>query len=169
MHLIAQPLTAEAFAPYGDVIEIRDTVQHYPINYGHTERYHDLAFIDVSTEGGKAIVSLFRSQPLPLPIAIRLLERHPLGSQAFMPLSGRPYLVVVAAKGEFALETLRAFIAAPTQGVNYHRGTWHHFCLALQTSSDFLVIDRRGAGNNCDEIQLDGLDIWLDIAPNLTP
>lgn len=166
MQLIAQPLTAQAFAPYGEVIEVRENVKHYPINYGHTERYHDLATIDVSTEGGKAIVSLFRSQPLALPIAIRLLERHPLGSQAFMPLSGHPYLVVVAQAGEFALDTLRAFIAAPTQGVNYHRGTWHHFCLALAASSDFLVIDRSGPGANCDEIQLDALNIWLDIPPN---
>ena len=167
MHLIAEPLSAAAFAPYGDVIEIRADVKHFPINYGHTERYHDLANIDVNTDSGKAIVSLFRSQPLPLPIAIRLMERHPLGSQAFIPLSGRPYLVVVAQAGDFSPANLRAFVAAPTQGVNYQRGTWHHFCLALEASSDFLVIDRSGPGSNCDEIPLDELDIWLDLSPTL--
>jgi len=149
------PLSAEAFAPFGDVIEVRESVQHYLINEGNTLRYHDLAQLDVAAEDGRAIVSIFRSTPLAQPISIKLMERHPLGSQLFMPLCETPYLVVVAPKGEFDASKLSVFIANGEQGVNYHAGTWHHYCLALEHLSDFLVIDRAGPGNNCDQLQLD--------------
>jgi ureidoglycolate lyase len=151
-----KPLTAAAFAPFGDVLQVSDDNKHFPINDGYTERYHDLANIDVADENGRAIVSFFRSTPLALPIKIKMMERHPLGSQAFMPLSQQPYLVVVAPKGEFNQDKIQVFLAQPTQGVNYHKGTWHHFCLALNQSCDFLVIDRSGKGNNCDVVTLDG-------------
>lgn len=150
-----QPLSRESFAPFGDVIEAHDSVRHFPINYGQTERYHDLATIDVSAEKGRPSVSLFRSRPLPAPITIKLLERHPHSSQAFMPLGNQPYLVVVAPPGELDESAITVFLAQPGQGVNYHAGTWHHFSLALNESSDFLVIDRAGdegeSLNNCDE------------------
>lgn len=150
-----QPLTREAFAPFGDVIEIHGDAQHFAINYGQTERYHDLARIDVTAHQGRAIVSLFRSTPLAEPIAIKLLERHPHSSQAFMPLGSQPYLVVVAPAGELDEQAIRVFLAQPDQGVNYHAGTWHHFSLALNEVSDFLVIDRAGEPgenlDNCDE------------------
>jgi ureidoglycolate hydrolase len=94
--------------------------------------------------------------PLAMPIKIEMMERHPLGSQAFMPLSQHPYLVVVAPKGKFEQDKIEVFLAQPTQGVNYHKGTWHHFCLALNQDCDFLVIDRSGNGNNCDVETLDG-------------
>ena len=154
--LIAQPLTAEAFKPFGQVIEVADYQQHFGINHGFTERYHDLAELELDQQDGQAIVSIFRSTPKGLPLKIELMERHPLSSQAFMPLSGRPYLVVVAPAGEFNSDNLAAFVASPHQGVNYATGVWHHFCLALEQTCDFLVIDRKGPGNNCDEIQLDG-------------
>lgn len=149
-----EPLTREAFAPFGDLIEVDDAVKNFPINYGHTRRYHDLATIDVARDGGRPLVSIFRSQPLPTPIDIKLLERHPLSSQAFMPLGPEPYLVVVAPPGELDEALIRIFLAEPGQGVNYHAGTWHHFCLALFVESDFLVIDRGGDGDNCDEVEL---------------
>ena len=79
------------------------------------------------------------------------MERHPLGSQAFIPLSGRPYLVVV---GRDKPENLEVFLAGPTQGVNYRAGTWHHYSLALEAPSDFLVIDRVGPGENLEEVVL---------------
>ena len=158
-----QPLTQEAFAPFGDVIEATDKVNHFPINDGYTERYHDLANIDVGDNEGKAIVSIFRSTPLTLPIAIKMMERHPLGSQAFMPLDNHPYLVVVAPAGELDVSQIRIFLATSRQGVNYHKGTWHHFCLALEKPSDFLVIDRSGKGDNCDMVTLDG-SLVIDIA-----
>jgi len=146
-------LTAEAFAAYGDVIEASERAQVMAINYGQTSRFHDLARIDVADEGGRAIASIFRGKPLDPPI-LRIVERHPLGSQAFVPLSGRPYLVAVAPAGEFDPAKLVVFRANAGQGVNYAKGTWHHYLLPLQAESDFLVIDREGPGENLDEIEL---------------
>jgi len=150
-------LTAEAFAPYGDVIEASDRVQIMPINYGQTTRFHDLARIDVTDEGGRAITSIFRGKPLEPPI-LKIVERHPLGSQAFVPLSGRTYLVAVAPAGDFDPAKLTVFRAAAGQGVNYAKGTWHHFLLPLEAESDFLVIDREGPGQNLDELELSPAD-----------
>jgi len=152
-----QPITAAAFKPFGDVIEAgADAVQRV-INYGNTSRFHDLADIDAAKNGGRTGVSIFRSTPLAQPITIKLMEYHPLSSQAFVPLSGRPYLVVVAPPGDFDAGTLRAFMASGDQGVNYHAGTWHHFSLALEDVSDFLIIDRIADEDdtvNCVEHQL---------------
>ena len=113
-----------------------------------------LAAVEVGE--GRAILNIFRSKPVQDGFALRVIERHPLGSQAFMPLSPYPYAVVVAPPGDFDPTALRAFLASPAQGVNYHAGTWHHYCLALEGESDFLVVDREGPGDNCDEIQLTG-------------
>lgn len=148
--LAVEALTAAAFAPFGDVIEAGSARDAYAINDGTTQRFHDLARIDVGDDG-RAIVSLFRAQPRVLPIVIGMLERHPLGSQAFVPLDpALRYLVVVADDPARP----RAFLAAAGQGVNYRRGTWHHPLLALDRVSDFLVIDRAGPGANCDEVML---------------
>lgn len=147
-----EPLTREAFAPFGDVIETDAAAQTYAINAGTTTRFHDLARIDTGRDGGRPVLSLFRAQPRTLPFPIALLERHPLGSQAFVPLSQRAYLVVVATDPS---ATPRAFLARDGQGVNYHAGTWHHPLLALGEVSDFLVVDRAGPGNNCDEVELE--------------
>jgi ureidoglycolate lyase len=151
--LTPEPLTAEAFAPFGEVIEASDRTERNAINYGYTTRFNDLARIDVSDGGGHAIVSLFRARPLDPPI-LKVFERHPLGSQSFTPLQVRPFLVAVAPAGEFEPATVRVFRAAPHQGVNYAKGVWHHFLLPLDAESDFLVIDRAGPGENLDEIEL---------------
>jgi len=153
--LIIENLTPEAFAPFGDVIHPGTAQKNISINYGNTQRYHDLADIDTLQEGGKTVVNIFRSTPLALPIEIKLLERHPLSSQAFIPLGNEPYLVIVAPKGELQESEIKAFLANSEQGVNYHAGTWHHYSLALNKTSDFLVIDREGQGKNCDEVLLD--------------
>lgn len=149
------PLTAAAFAPYGDVIEAAGAAEKRDINYGNTERFHDLARLDLGASGGKAIVSIFRSTPVKRPIDVKVMERHPLSSQAFYPLSGRPYMVAVAERGDFNPDKIKTFIAGPHQGVNYHAGTWHHYSLALDEVSDFLVIDRDGPGQNCDEVSVE--------------
>nr|WP_315184890.1 ureidoglycolate lyase [uncultured Albidiferax sp.] len=162
--LAIEPLTVEAFRPFGDVIAASDSARHFTINDGFAERYHDLASIDVASGGGRAILSIFKALPRSLPMQLVLLERHPLGSQAFMPLSGLPYLVVVAeARPVPNLAQVRCFRAAPGQGVNYARGTWHHPLIALQSPSDFLVVDRGGAPGdaNCDEHPLAGEPIWI--------
>lgn len=148
-----EPLTREAFAPFGDVIEL-DGARRFPINAGTTERYHDLANIDVGDAGGRVLVNVFRAQPFRFPIEIRMMERHPLGSQAFIPIGDAPYLVVVAPRGTLDAGQLRAFVTRGWQGVNYAKGVWHHPLLALGDRSDFIVIDRGGAGANCEEVQL---------------
>lgn len=153
--LAPEPLSREAFAPFGDVIEASDAVRHFTINGGNTERYHDLAQIEPGA-GGRVIVSIFRGQPRALPFTITMMERHPLASQAFVPMSGRPYLVVVASAGAAPTAAdLRLFVARADQGVNYAPGVWHHPLLALEAVSDFLVIDRAGPGHNCDEVALE--------------
>ena len=148
-----EPLTAAAFAPFGDVIEASDRAETRTINYGWTTRFGDLAGIDVAERGGRPAVSLYRGRPLDPPV-LRILERHPLGSQAFVPLQPRPYLVCVAPAGELELAPVRLFRAEAGQGVNYARGVWHHFLLPLEADSEFLVIDREGPGDNLDEVAL---------------
>jgi ureidoglycolate lyase len=148
-------LSAELFETFGDVISVEAARRHFTINQGYAERFDDLAHIDVSREGGAPRLSIFRALPRELPMSLLLMERHPLGSQAFMPLQAVPYLVVVCAGGDTPdLSTLRCFRAGPGQGVNYAAGTWHHPLLALSTVSDFLVIDRGGPQPNCDEVTL---------------
>ena len=148
-----EPLTADAFAPFGDVIEASERAVPIPINYGYTTRFNDLARLDVAGGGGHAIVSLFRAKPLD-PLVLKIFERHPLGSQSFTPLQGRPFLVAVAPAGDLDPAAIRVFRAAPHQGVNYAKGVWHHFLLPLEAESDFLVIDRAGPGDNLDEFAL---------------
>ena len=163
--LTIEPLSAAAFKPFGDVIEASDAARHFPINDGYAERYHDLARVDVASGGGYAVINIFRAKPRSLPFELRLLERHPLGSQAFVPLSQLPYLVVVApAAAEPDINHLRCFEAAPGQGVNYARGTWHHPLIALHSPCDFLVVDRGGPADeaNCDVYPLSGSSLWIE-------
>ena len=139
-----QPLSAEAFKPFGDVIEASDSAQHFTINQGFAERFHRLAHVDVTQDGGQPAISIFKARARPLPLQLSLLEKHPFGSQAFMPLSDHPYLVVVALGGDTPdMSTLTCFSATAQQGVNYAKGTWHHPLLALH-DGDFLVVDRTG-------------------------
>ena len=159
--LTPEPLTADAFAPFGDVIEASDRAETIPINYGWTTRFN--ALTDVNVGDGRAIISLFRSKPLS-PLVLKIFERHPDGSQAFMPLNGRPYLVAVAPAGDFDAAQVRVFRAAASQGVNYAKGTWHHFLLALEAESDFMVVDREGPGENLDEVELAEAD-WIAVDP----
>ena len=152
INLKPQALTKTAFAAFGDVIET-DGAQHYPINQGTTERYHNLARVDVDELEGQPLISIFRGQPRPLPIALIMMERHPLASQAFIPMQRRDYLVVVSKPSEaVGPADLQAFRARGDQGVNYHRGVWHHPLLVLEPDSDFLIVDRGGEGHNLDEI-----------------
>ena len=151
-----EALSAEAFAPFGTVIQL-EGARHYPINQGTTERFHALALADTDSPGGRTGISLFRGQGFALPFRLRVMERHPLSSQAFVPIAcarSDRYLVVVAPAGELQLDGLRAFLAEGFQGVQYARGVWHHPLIALDRDSDFLVIDRIADDANCDEVDV---------------
>lgn len=146
-----EPLTAEAFKPFGDVIETADR-DFFMINNGSTQRFHRLAEVMLGRAGDRGIISIFRAQQIPMPMEVKMLERHPQGSQAFVPLKQNPFLVLVAPAGETPdPAAIRAFITDGTQGVNYHTGVWHHPVLSCVEEDDFLVVDREGEGNNCDE------------------
>jgi ureidoglycolate lyase len=147
------PLTREAFSPFGDVIEL-EGARRFEINAGTTQRFHDLAKVDTAAEGGRPLVNLFRAQARALPLHLTSMERHPLGSQAFIPLVPRPYLVVVAADAAGRPAALQAFITRGWQGVNYARNVWHHPLLALHEDNDFIVVDRGGEGCNLEEWRL---------------
>ncbi len=165
MILRPAPLTKAAFVPFGDVIEA-EGARRIEINDGMCTRFHDLAALDLTEAGGRPLVSLFRSRAWALPLALRLLERHPLSSQAFVPLGSEPFLVAVAPPGETPrAESVRVFRTDGRQGVNLRRGVWHHPLIALAEGAEFLVIDR-GAGDeagdetgdeNCDIYRLDHL------------
>lgn len=149
--LQASPLTAKSFAPFGEVIET-EFAKTISINDGLATRFHQLATAELSGEGGAVAVSLFRSDPLSLPHRVKVMERHPLGSQAFYPLSVVPFLILVARNNsnnepeEFSL-----FLTNGNQGVNFFRNIWHHFLIVRQETCDFLVVDRVGAGDNLEE------------------
>lgn len=144
------PLTVEAFAPFGQVIET-DYEKSYLINEGTTRRFHDLAQVDVTGDGAEVILSIFRGTPRALPITISMLERHPLGSQAFIPMRPDPWLIVVAQGESPTAENCRAFYASGQQGVQYARNIWHHPLLVLAPTQEFLIVDRKGEGNNLEE------------------
>ncbi|AJJ18538.1 MULTISPECIES: ureidoglycolate lyase [Yersinia] len=146
MELRLEQLTAEAFAPYGDVIQVEGN-DFFHINNGKTERYHDLAKVEV-TDGRRVLVSINRSQPCEMPLIFSVLEKHPLSSQAFIPMNGERFITIVALGGdEIPLNSLRAFITNGRQGVSYHCNVWHHPLFAYEKVTDFLTIDRGGADN----------------------
>lgn len=152
--IFIEPLTPEAFAPFGQVIQTRGA-HHYPINAGKTERFHDLAKIELDGPQPRPLISIFRGQPYELPLSLTLVERHPLGSQAFYPLSAAHWLVIVAEDDGGAPSSIRAFLPAPDQGVNIAMNTWHGVLTTLDEPADFLVVDRGGEGNNLEEYVLD--------------
>ncbi|WP_109466770.1 ureidoglycolate lyase [Albibacillus kandeliae] len=143
-----QPITAEAFAPFGDLLRAEGEPDRI-INQGLCGRHHDLALIDVSD--GRTGISLFDAVPRSLPYALDMMERHPLGSQAFLPMSLQPFLVIVAPDAGGRPGTPVAFLTGPGQGVNYHRGTWHGVLTPLHAPGLFAVVDRIGEGSNLEE------------------
>lgn len=150
-----QPLERDSFSPFGDVIEMAGS-HHFSINNGATERFHDISQIVGDPADGHTAISLVRSQPLPSPLRIEVLERHPLASQAFIPQDDQPFIVVVAPRGDdIDLDDIRAFVADGKQGINYHPGVWHHSLLALAPSQDFILVDLITPKPNCDEHYFD--------------
>jgi ureidoglycolate lyase len=155
-------LMPDAFAAFGDVIT-PDGAEQRVINDGTTVRYHDLANIDVAEENGHTLVNIFRGAAVQLPLRLWLMERHPIGSQVFWPLSNEPFLIVVAPAGQApGIDDLRAFHVPAGTGVNYAKGVWHHPLIPLNVRADFMVIDRGGDGHNLDEMRFpDNTDVML--------
>ncbi len=161
LRLRAEPLTRAAFAPFGEVLETAG-LEPRLINFGNTQKFAPLAEIAVA-DNRRPQVSIYRSQAVQLPFRIRLVECHPLGSQAFYPLHPRPFPLVVAKPGEPpGPAELRVFLSNGRQGVNLNTGVWHHYQLSLGQQSDYLVIDRGGEGDNYREHYFDA-EVWLEI------
>lgn len=151
--LNAQPLTKATFAPYGDVIEMRGA-KHFGINLDTVERFHDLADVQVDyKDGGRSAISLASVKVArSIPHTFNLIERHPKGSQAFIPMFDSPVYTVVGLKGDKPKpEDLKAFVTNGQQGFNYHTGVWHMPIMADEIGKVFIMIDRAGPGHNCDE------------------
>ncbi|MGI9462120.1 MAG: ureidoglycolate lyase [Alphaproteobacteria bacterium] len=169
-----EPLTREAFQPFGEVLAADDIAHHYPINHERCVRYHHLATADAGD--GKTIASVFRGNHAVLPFLLEVMERHPLGSQIFMPMTHHPYAIIVADTTSQPNEhDLRGFIARPKNhilyGVNYHKNIWHHPLIALKNktdktlpdvTSDFWVVDRLGDGVNLEEIDITAWQLYIN-------
>ncbi len=142
-----KPLTAEAFAPFGQVIEMRGDFD-FSFNEGRADRWADLMDMQVD-DGGRMGVSLCVSRPVNLPYQIGFVEKHPLASQAFIPLNERPFLVIVAREENGFVQAPEVFVTNGSQGVNYFAGTWHGVLSPLERDQNFLIIDRvAGEGEN---------------------
>jgi len=142
------PLSSANFSPYGQILEVGEHAG-YAINQGTTTRI-DLGVADVIAHDGKPCLSVFRAKACALPLTIRLLERHGLGSQTFIPLNGTPFIAVVALGEDTPdLSTLAAFYVDGARGLTLARGVWHHPLLALQ-NGDFIVLERQGSAPDCD-------------------
>lgn len=150
------PLTGARFAEFGDVIEA-SSKEHEPMNEARFTRFNDLAKLDIDLHGGHVAISIAKSRtPTVFPHRFDLVERHPLGSQAFIPLGGFAFVVVVAPRGESVeVADLRAFVTNGHQGINYHRGTWHMPLIASAEGHEFLIVDRAPGIGNLNEMHLD--------------
>lgn len=153
-------LSAAAFTEFGDVLEISDTPD-VVINQGLCGRFHDLAQLDFIGDVARAGISLFSSQKRDLPYQLDMMERHPLGSQAFLPMTHAPFLVIAAADQDDRPARPRAFVTRPGQGINFRRNTWHGVLTPLREPGLFAVVDRIGEGNNLEEF-------WFEMPFNIT-
>ncbi len=148
--ITARPLTAEAFAPFGDVLDTA-AGPDFLINEGLCGRHHDRARLDFG--GGAPGLSLFDAVPRNLPYRFDLVERHPLGSQTFVPMCLCSFLVIVAPDEGGVPGTPLAFLTGPGQATNFHRGTWHGVLTPLEAPGLFAVVDRVGDGENLEEFR----------------
>lgn len=156
--IVLQPLTAENFAPFGDVLEAVGEPDKI-INAGLCGRFHDLANLDFTGEDARPGISLFCSKARTLPHTLDMMERHPLGSQAFIPMSADPFMVIVAPDEDGKPGTPLAFLTTPGQGVNYHRNVWHGVLTPLVDDALFAVVDRIGEGGNLEEFVFE--EAWV--------
>lgn len=154
MKIVAKPLTRRAFDPYGEVIDAEGAEQ-FPINGGKCTRIHDLANVEAEGPNARVLINIFRGLPYEFPLTLSFVERHPFGSQAFVPLGGLPFLVAVCQDTADGPGKPEAFVTEPGQGVNYARNVWHAVLTPIGEQQDFLVIDRGGDGSNLEEHTFD--------------
>lgn len=147
-HIPTLPLTAEGFAQFGEVIEAAGAPDKI-INQGLCGRYHDRAQLNFGS--GRAGLSVFLAEPRQLPYQLEMMERHPDGSQAFLPMTEHPFLVIVAADENEKPGQPTAFLTNGAQGINLHRNTWHGVLTPLKAPGLFAVVDRIGDGPNLEE------------------
>ena len=153
-------ITKENFIKFGDMIATKDLIS-IEINNGYAKRYDDIANLNTSKENGKTTISIFSALKRTFPMKIDMMEKHPLGSQAFIPMKETTFLAFVAPKGEKPdLKKIEAFIIPPGIGINYNPGTWH-FPLISTENMNFLVVDRKGSGDNLVIENLDKENINL--------
>ena len=155
-----KPITKENFSKFGDMITTHD-IKPLEINNGYAKRFDGIANLDTSKDNGETIISIFTALKRSFPMKIDMMEKHPLGSQAFVPMKETTFLVFVAPKGNKPdLNKIEAFIVPPGIGVNYNPGTWH-FPLISTENMNFLIIDRKGSGDNLVIENLDKEEIVL--------
>lgn len=146
--ILIEPITATGFAPYGDLLDVSGAPDKL-INQGFCGRYHDRAAL--AFPGGRAGLSLFQSEARALPYRLEMVERHPDGSQAFIPMSADGFLVIVAPDAGGVPGRPLAFETAPGQAINFHQGVWHGVLTPLKAPGIFAVVDRIGPGANLEE------------------
>ena len=164
--LKVEVLTREAFEPFGDVLETRNTP--VVINQGRCQKYSDLTSVNTDDQG-YTTMHIYKTAPIGLSYQLDLLERHPLGSQTFMPLAGQRFLIVVASGSSDSttpdLSSIRCFLTNGKQGITYHPGVWHHPLLSVDDGEEYLVIDRKGPGDNCDEVLMSAAQQYIVEVP----
>lgn len=163
--LIARPLTREAFAPFGDVIDKAGETPR-PMNDGKARRFHALAQAEAAGPDASVLISVVEAAPYLFPLTLAMVERHPFGSQAFIPLSPAPFLVVVCPDTPEGPGEPLAFLTAHGQGVNYRRNTWHGVLTPIEEVQDFVIVDRGGEGRNVEEFRFD--QPWEIHLPGMT-
>ena len=149
MEKIIKPIkiSRSNFVEFGDLISTND-INPMDINAGYARRFDNLANLDTSKDGGKTVVSIFSALKRTFPMKIDMMEKHPLGSQAFIPMKETIFLCFVAPPGEYPeISKIQSFIIPPKTGINYKPGIWH-FPLISTEDINFLVIDRKGKGEN---------------------
>ena len=154
-------ITKENFSKFGDVISTKD-IKPLEINNGYAKRYDGIANLNTSNKNGETTISIFSALKRNFPMKIDMMEKHPLGSQAFMPMKETTFLTFVAPIGDFPeIRKIQSFIIPPKKGINYKPGIWH-FPLISTEDTDFLVIDRKGGGNNLIIHNFDKEKIFLN-------
>lgn len=147
-----RPLTKEDFAPFGDLLDISGEPDKI-INQGNCGRYHNRAGLDFID--GAAGISLFDAKPRALPYVLEMMERHPLGSQAFIPMNYAPFLIIAALDNGGTPGLPMAFLSTSGQAINFHRNVWHGVLTPLHGPGLFAVVDRIGEGANLEEVFFD--------------